>query len=156
MKQILVLALAAVTFASCQQNGSKVAETTDSTSATVAVDTPAAVNTSAAASPDAAVLTFKQTSYDFGTIKQGEKVNYDFKFTNTGKTPLIVSNATASCGCTVPETPKDPIAPGKEGVIKVVFNSTGKTGKQDKVITVSSNGNPAVNEVHLVGEVSQP
>ena len=151
MKQILVLALAAVTFASCQQNGSKVAETRDSTSVTTV-----AANTSAAASPDAAVLTFKQTSYDFGTIKQGEKVHYDFKFTNTGKTPLIVSNATASCGCTVPETPKDPIAPGKEGVIKVVFDSTGKTGKQDKVITVSSNGNPAVNEVHLVGEVSQP
>ena len=151
MKQILVLALAAVTFASCQQNGSKVNETVDSTSVT-AVKTEA----SAAASPDAAVLAFDQTSYNFGTIKQGEKVHYDFKFKNTGKTPLIVSNATASCGCTVPETPKDPIAPGKEGVIKVVFDSTGKTGMQDKVITVTSNGNPSINDVHLTGEVEVP
>lgn len=150
MKQLFVLAVAALALASCQQNTAK-------TDAPVA-DTTIAVGGSAMApaSPDAPVLTFEKTSYDFGKIKQGEKVHYDFIFKNTGKTPLIISNATASCGCTVPEPPKDPIQPGAESVIKVIFDSTGKSGVQDKVITVTSNGNPSINEVHLAGEVLAP
>lgn len=150
MKQILVLAIAAMTFASCQQKKS------DSAATNTADTTLTMTGAAAPVSADAPVLVFDKSVFDFGTIKQGEKVHYDFKFKNTGKTPLIVSNATASCGCTVPESPKEPIAPGAEGVIKVVFDSTGKSGKQDKVVTVSSNGNPAVNEVHLIGEVTAP
>jgi len=154
MKHIFVLAIAAVVFTSCQQNKSTTTETvsTDSTVTTTATTEGSVIPVAA----DAPVLTFEKTVYDFNTIKQGEKVHYDFKFKNTGKTPLIVSNATASCGCTVPESPKEPVAPGETGVIKVVFDSTGKTGKQDKVITVSSNANPAVNEVHLIGDVIAP
>ena len=69
---------------------------------------------------------------------------------------MIISNATATCGCTVPEIPKEPVIPGKEGAIKVVFDSTGKMGMQDKIVTVTSNANPAINEVHIVGEITQP
>jgi len=146
MKKILVMALAVVTFASCQQKGSSESATaTDSTATTMV--------SSAVSAPDAAVMTFETINYDFGKIKEGEKVVYEFKFKNTGKTPLIISNATATCGCTVPETPKDPIKPGAEGVIKVVFDSTGKSGLQDKVVSITSNGNPTINEVHLTGEV---
>jgi hypothetical protein len=162
MKQILVLAIVAMSFTACQQNGSNAQSGADSTvskstagssisSTTVSSSTTDAV---VPASADAAVLTFEKPGYDFGKIKEGTKVHYDFKFKNTGKSPLIISNATATCGCTIPEPPKEPIQPGAEGVIKVVFDSTGKSGMQDKVITVTSNGNPSVNDVHLVGVVT--
>ncbi len=146
MKKIMILALAAMSFASCQQSTSNAGTGLDSAGSSTASLAPAAA--------DAAILTFEKPGYDFGKIKSGEKVQYEFKFKNTGKSPLIITNATATCGCTVPETPKDPIKPGAEGVIKVVFDSSGKSGLQDKVITVTSNGNPSVNEVHLVGVVN--
>jgi hypothetical protein len=103
----------------------------------------------------APVITFEQTTYDFGEVTDGEKVSYEFKFKNTGKTPLIISNAMASCGCTVPDYPHVPIAPGANGVISVVFNSTGKPGKQSKVITLTSNAVPPTTELYLTGNVKQ-
>jgi len=144
MKRLLLLALVAVSLNAC--NGAK-----PDPSSVSAADTGA----TAVASPDAPVISFEHGMYNFGKIKQGEKVHYDFKFKNTGRSPLIITNATASCGCTVPETPKEPIKPGESGVIKVVFNSEGKTGMQDKVVTVTSNGNPSTSEVHLIGEVKE-
>ena len=157
MKQIFVLAIVAISFTACQQNGSNNQTGSDSTAnkSTSGSSVSSAIvssNVSDAVAPapaDAAVLTFEKPGYDFGKIKEGTKVRYNFKFKNTGKSPLIISNATATCGCTIPEPPKDPIQPGAEGVIKVVFDSTGKSGMQDKVITVTSNGNPAVSDVHL-------
>lgn len=110
-------------------------------------------DTSSIASADAPVIKFEEEIHQFKKIKEGEKVDYSFKFTNVGKSPLIISTATATCGCTIPEPPKEPILPGKEGVIKVVFNSDGKPGINDKIITVTSNANPKVSTVHLVGEV---
>lgn len=130
----------------CQSN-----KANDATDSQVAVTAPA--TSDATAAPDAPVMTFEKATYDFGKLKQGESVQYIFKFKNTGKTPLIISDASATCGCTVPEPPKDPIMPGKDGEIKVVFNSTGKMGVQDKVVTITSNANPTVSEVHLIGEV---
>lgn len=156
MKQILVLAIVAMSFTACQQNGSK-ATMADGTSGSSISSNGVSASTSDAlvpASADAPVLSFEKPGYDFGKIKEGEKVHYNFKFKNTGKSPLIITNATATCGCTIPEPPKDPIQPGAEGVIKVVFDSTGKSGMQDKVITVTSNGNPSVSDVHLVGVVT--
>lgn len=145
MKKIFLILLAATALTACQQSKSKTAA--DSTS----TDKPAVV-----LSPDAPVISFEHGMYNFGKITQGEKVQYDFKFTNTGKSPLIINEATATCGCTIPEKPKDPIKPGESGVIKVVFNSTGKMGMQDKVVTITSNGNPSTTEVHLIGEVKEP
>jgi hypothetical protein len=102
-----------------------------------------------------AVISFERSEYDFGTVNAGEKVSYDYKFTNTGKTPLIISQAVASCGCTVPEYPKEPISPGMSGVIKVVFDSAGKFGKQNKAITITSNAVPANSTLYLNGEVRE-
>lgn len=98
-------------------------------------------------------IKFEKDVYEFGKIKQGDNVSYAFMFKNTGNLPLIISNATATCGCTVPNWPKEPIKPGAIGKIDVVFNSTGKKGLQDKIITVTANTNPAENKVHLIGEV---
>jgi len=145
MKKVFILAIAALSFAACRNAN------TQPTS--VSNDVVAGNDTSKIAPADAAVITFERDIYDFEKIEQGEKVQHDFKFKNTGKSPLIISNATATCGCTVPETPKEPILPGAEGVIKVVFNSEGKMGMQDKLVTVTSNANPSVSTVHLVGEV---
>jgi len=91
--------------------------------------------------------------YDFGTIVQDDKVEYNYRFKNTGTNPLIIFNAVASCGCTIPEKPEKPIMPGETGFIKVVFNSAGKSGHQSKDITVTGNTAPAFPVLKLTGEI---
>ena len=82
---------------------------------------------------------FERLEYDFGQIKEGEKVVYTYKFTNTGDAPLIVQSVQPSCGCTAPDWSKEPIAPGANGFVKVEFDSNGKQGIQNKVVTVNAN-----------------
>jgi hypothetical protein len=110
-------------------------------------------NTTTGNASDAPKMKFEKETHDFGKIKGGDKVSYDFKFTNTGNSPLIITDATATCGCTKPEWPKAPVKPGESGAIHVTFNSAGKLGLQDKMITITANTNPAQNMVHLIGEV---
>jgi hypothetical protein len=100
-----------------------------------------------------AVLAFQDTIYRFGTIREGDEVSHEFPFTNTGKSDLLISNASASCGCTVPEWPKEPIKPGGKGVIKATFNSDGKQGKQSKKVVITANTNPQLTEIWLEGDV---
>lgn len=102
------------------------------------------------------VMEFEKEVHDFGTIIEGEKVAYSFKFKNTGESSLIISSATGSCGCTVPEYPKKPIAPGESGVIDVIFNSDGKGGKVDKKVTVVTNTDPASHFLTIEGTVIKP
>ena len=90
-----------------------------------------------------AKFNFEKDLHDFGQLIDGEKVSYSFKFTNSGNAPLIISNAKGSCGCTVPNWPKDPISPGETGTIDVTFNSSGRIGKQNKAITLTANTNPS-------------
>ena len=104
---------------------------------------------------DSTLVELIDTTYNFGSIKQGEKVTYNFKFKNVGKKPLVVTNATASCGCTIPEKPEKPVMPGETSFIKVVFNSAGKLNHQEKIITVSANTNPPNFYVKLIGEVTE-
>ncbi len=103
----------------------------------------------------APVLELEADAYDFGKIKEGEKVEHEFKFTNTGASPLIISNVQASCGCTTPEYSKNPIAPGEKGMVKVVFNSSGQPGKQHKIVTVTSNALSTNTLLHIRGEVKK-
>ena len=114
-------------------------------------DSSASTTASAAEAP---VMKFEKETHDFGKIRSGDKVTYEFKFTNNGKSPLIIKDAVATCGCTKPEWPTTPIKPGETGAIKVTFNSAGKMGLQDKQITITANTNPAQNLVHLIGEVT--
>jgi hypothetical protein len=96
---------------------------------------------------------FEEESYDFGTINEGDIVTHVFKFTNTGEAPLVISSATASCGCTVPEWPRDPIAVGEEGEIKVQFNSRKKPGVQNKTVTITANTYPKINRIRIKANV---
>ena len=90
--------------------------------------------------PDAmAEMTFKTTEFDFGDILENQNVETTFEFTNTGKNDLMISNCQAACGCTVPDWPREPIAPGKTGKIKVAFNSAGRSGVNNKIVTVYAN-----------------
>lgn len=100
------------------------------------------------------VLTLQEEStYDFGKVKDGEIVEKSFAFKNTGESPLVISNISASCGCTTPEWPKEPIAPGAESNIMVRFNTTGKPGQQNKTVTITANTEPSVIELHVKGVV---
>jgi hypothetical protein len=100
-----------------------------------------------------AVLTFVETSHDFGDIYQGDKVSTVFKFQNSGNEPLILSNVSTTCGCTAPNWPKEPIAPGKSGEITVTFNSAGKMGVQNKVVTIYSNAVNAQERVKIITNI---
>lgn len=103
-----------------------------------------------------AEMKFEKDEFNFGTIKQGDKVEYAFEFVNTGKDPLIITEAHGSCGCTVPEWPKEPLKKGEKGVIKITFNSAGKMGLQDKTVTITSNATDSPKILHVKGNIEQP
>lgn len=103
-----------------------------------------------------AVIEFEKEEHDFGTLLQGEVVSYSFHFTNTGNVPLIISQVTSSCGCTVANYSHDPIAPGKSGVIQATYNSAGHHGFQSRFLTVMSNTIPAKHTLRIKGKVLTP
>lgn len=102
---------------------------------------------------DSTTVQMIDSAYNFQKVTDGEKVEYSYRFRNTGKNPLIISSAVASCGCTVPEKPEEPIKPGQTGFLKVVFNSKGRVGPVHKEITVTSNAYPQFPVLQLTGEV---
>lgn len=114
-----------------------------------AQETPAAD----AEAADGPKITFAETSHDFGDIEQGTKVSHTFAFENAGTEPLILSNVLTTCGCTATDWPREPVAPGEGGTIGVSFNSAGKMGKQNKVITVVSNAVNAQERVKIITNV---
>jgi hypothetical protein len=140
----ITIAAGLLTTAACNQT----------TSANNAATASAPADAGNASATNAPAMKFEKETHDFGKIKQGEKVTYAFKFTNTGKSPLIIKDAVATCGCTKPEWPTAPIQPGADGEIKVTFNSAAKMGLQDKQITITANTNPAQSMVHLIGDVT--
>lgn len=102
------------------------------------------------------IISFDKTEHDFGDIMEGEVVEYNFKFTNTGNADLIISGQRASCGCTVSDYPRNPIKPGESSYIKVTFNSQGRTGKNYKTVTLSTNCEPSEVVLTIKANVIQP
>lgn len=98
-------------------------------------------------------IEFPEEMYDFGKIPDDKKVTHDFRFINTGKFPLVIHGAKSSCGCTIPSWSKEPILPGKEGIITVVFNPSGKGGKQHKAVHVTANTVPNYTIVEFTADV---
>ena len=128
------------------------------TPATPAAPTPSPATPAAPAAPagPTTTMSFDEMEYDFGTVTSGEKVQYAYKFKNTGSEPLIISNAKGSCGCTVPDWPKEPIAPGEASEILVEFDSSNKSGNQSKRVTITANTNPAQTFLTIKGQVNKP
>jgi hypothetical protein len=104
-------------------------------------------------SSEAARLTFEQTVFDFGEVEEGTIVAHTFSFVNTGTVPLLISDARSTCGCTVPEWPREAISPGEEGVINVRFDTGQKMNQQSKPITITANTLPAQTRIYLRGFV---
>lgn len=128
----IVALVAAFTFTSCKENAS------DKVNAENAENAELTSSESSENTGNYPVMTFDKTEHDFGTIAQGTNVEHLFTFTNTGEAPLIISDAKGSCGCTVPEFTKDPVAPGEKGEMLVKFNGSGQNQRTISV-NVSTN-----------------
>lgn len=100
-----------------------------------------------------AKMEFDNIRYRYGEVEEGAIVTHTFKFKNTGKAPLIISNAKSTCGCTVPEWPKEPIPVGGEGVIFVKFDTKKKEAYQTKPIFIQANTHPTETTLYLMGKV---
>jgi hypothetical protein len=120
------------------------------------IDSSDVTNTASAngtVTSDMPEIQFEEEVFDFGKITQGEVVSHDFKFKNTGKSNLIISGASGSCGCTVPKWPKEPVLPGNEGKLNVVFTSEGKKGIQEKTITIVTNCEPSTRIIRIKADI---
>ncbi len=171
MKNFRILALfafvAALSFTACKNEGSAAkdaARESLATTQTTNTTTPPAQTTTPTPPPvpvgPLTTITFDEDTYDFGEVMEGEKVVHVYKFKNTGKEPLVISNAKGSCGCTVPEWPREPIPVGGSGEIRVQFDSKGKGkvggGPQAKKVTITANTDPANTFLNIKGIVNKP
>ena len=100
-------------------------------------------------------MVFEEYEHNFGTIKEGQMVTHVFNFVNTGTNPLIIANAKGSCGCTVPEWPKDPIPPGERGKITVSYDSKNRSGSQEKTVSITANTDPQITQLKIKAQVIQ-
>lgn len=98
-------------------------------------------------------IEFAEPIFDFGQVKEGEVVEQVYAYTNMGTAPVILSQVSASCGCTTPSYTQTPVLPGQSGEIKVSFDSNGQVGKQQKIVTIVSNADNKVATIQLRGEV---
>jgi hypothetical protein len=114
---------------------------------------PASANPGSGAGQEVAAISFPDSLAVFGEVEEGTIVDVQFEFTNTGESPLAISRAYSTCGCTVPEWPKAPVLPGEKGALHVRFDTRGKVGKQNKPIYITANTLPATTKVYLIGEV---
>ena len=149
MKNNILIALLSLGLIACNENASsKIDSSKQKIRTQVTLDQ---VDT-----PSDAKMEFEATEWNFGEITQGESVEYAFEFTNTGSEPLIITNAKGSCGCTVPSWPREPIAPGESGELKVKYD-TKRIGLINKSVTIQSN---AINEptkiIRIKGEIKAP
>lgn len=128
---------------SCGNRGSQT-ETADS-----------AVKTTTSNTENGPVISFDKSQHEFGPLVSGEKVSYNFRFTNTGTAPLIIINVHSGCGCTVGDYPKEPIPPGGTGRINVLYNSAGRRGLQSEMVRVITNANPQEYILRITAEVTQ-
>jgi hypothetical protein len=159
---LMLALLTLAVFPACNKSAggaaeSGAAQTEEALSAEDLISNPNTANPQEVPVPnDLGVLSFTEKEFDFGTIKQGDVVKHTFHFKNTGKKPIIIDNASSSCGCTVPTYPRDPVAPGDEGSLDVQFNSAGKSGQVTKIVTVRANTVPNISEVTIKAVVEVP
>lgn len=150
-RSILVAAAALVLLSACSDDSKKIPA--GQSSASIIHNPQSANGVDPKEVAELPVLSFPDTTHDFGMIKEGEKVEHEFTFKNTGRSPLIIAGATASCGCTVPTFTHEPVAPGSTGTLKVTFSSAGKHGHIMKAVTVTSNAYPASKMITITADI---
>jgi Protein of unknown function (DUF1573) len=154
MKNIIIILTFVVFFFACK---GKAGESVQETPAELGENASIVRNPISANSPMdtnlLARITYEESMFLFGEVKEGEVITHEFKFTNTGKVPLVINNCRSSCGCTIPEWPKEAIQPGATGVISARFNTEGKDGDQTKAVMVAANTYPRETKVYLRGKV---
>jgi hypothetical protein len=153
MKVSYLIITGALLFIACKSNNENKDTAESSKTEQTVVPKNENIASSSVSNAEVAAIKFKEDNFDFGTIKQGQKVKHTFEFTNTGKTPLIIQNASASCGCTIPDWPHDPIQPGESSKIDVEFNSAGKKGSITKTVSITANTDPSTTTVKFVAVV---
>lgn len=148
----LFIGIILVCFSSCKSDETK---SGDAAISTDVINVPASA--SEPAEPGSAPeITFAEEKHDFGKVMQGEVVSYSFAFRNTGGSDLVISTAQGSCGCTVPNWPKEPIKPGGVGKIDVKYDSHGKSGLETKTVTLTTNCNPSTRMLTISTTVIVP
>ena len=160
MKYQIIIA-AALLLSACNRDkptevgteGMNAAAASVSDAANPTVDNPNVVSENETPNPNAPVMKFAEAEFDFGDIKADTKVRHTFTFTNTGKSPLLIEDATASCGCTTPSWTKAPVAPGARGTMEVQFDSRGKHGIISKQVAVRANTQPSITTILIKGNV---
>ena len=152
MKRLLIISL--VAFAACNNSNQKTTPP-DQTPISLVNNPHTANGMDTVAAARKPTMDFIDTLHNFGTIHEKEMVQYDFVFTNNGKTPLIINGATGSCGCTVPSYPREPIPPGKTDTMKVTFNSAGKSGHQEKAVTIHTNTIRGIHMLYIKADIAQ-
>ncbi|MCC6817020.1 MAG: DUF1573 domain-containing protein [Saprospiraceae bacterium] len=171
MKNLRLLGFAALTVilsaTACKNDkaaSTDAQSTTEGATTAAAGDVAAAQGTTGEATPPAptgptTTVEFEEMVHDFGEVMEGSMVKHQYKFKNTGNEPLVISDAKGSCGCTVPDWPREPVPPGGTGVINVQFDSKGKGSddgqKQSKRVTVTANTNPAQTYLTISGVVKK-
>jgi hypothetical protein len=152
---IFILTVVAAFSISCNNQQPKEEEDKDLLPTDLVNNPRSATGTSEKDLQSLAIMSFRDTVHDFGSIKEGEVVSYDFEFINTGKSPLVISSANGSCGCTVADFPREPVAPGKSGSVKVQFSSAGREGHQEKSVTLVTNAIRGNRVLSIKGEVKK-
>lgn len=149
MKKIVYISFLALVLASCGGN--------DSSYSTDMIKNELTADGKGKNTPEnAPMFKFQSNEHDFGKVVQGEKLQFAYKFTNNGKSDLLISQASGSCGCTVAEFPQDPIKPGAEGAIAVTLNTEGKKGPLNKTIKIYANTYPSETILHVKAMVELP
>ena len=146
MKTLYTLLLSAIVLASCSNTDAQLTDL---------VNNPLTAEKNAD-QVDMPKIELSQDFFDFGEMNQKESVSTEFVIKNTGDAPLLIRSAKGSCGCTVPEWPKEPVAVGEEAVVKVTFNSGNKKGKQNKTVTLVTNAIPSTKVLTIKGTVLVP
>lgn len=161
IQTLTLIAIVAIFAVSCQSGNNDVRDAARQNVENQSVQPAGQVTSVQSPTPPAAVpsgptttMSFTETTFDFGTVDEGEVVSHTYSFTNSGSETLVLSNAKGSCGCTVPNWPREPIAPGQTAEMTVTFNSKGKKGTRDQKVTITANTNPPQSFIHLVGVVN--
>ena len=157
-KLVIVLGSALLVFASCSTSSTNTGEVIPSQPAPIVVpkEAPKPGSGEESQKRSKTKMKFKKMVHDFGRMKEGEKREFDFEFTNTGKEDLYIEDCKGSCGCTVPEWPKEAIKPGQTAAIKVKFDSTKKEKDQEKSVTITANTEPEITTVIKIKAYVEP